>query len=274
MENFRAIQPSMLLNPYIKQYWFLSVDNVAQVSQRAIPAGSMGLVFNRGDRVYNSSAKKEMLPRSYISGQSTTYTNTYFGILDLIIIVFQPIGARAFFDTPINELNEQMIPIDSFNDPLIIELEDHLMNTTDYQTCVYWIEQFLLKRIYEFEEYNYKRLSAVINSINYGESEISRLAQTACLSYKQFKRIFVEYAGLNPKEFLQINRFAKALHILQTQPSISVNDLAYQCSYYDKSHLIKDFKTFSGYTPTEFLANCDPYSDYMSLFQSFFINTK
>jgi len=173
-----------------------------------------------------------------------------------------------------NELNGQSIALDALSDPHIMELEDRLMDIADNQTCVHLIEQFLLKRLYQFEEYNYKRLTSVISAINYRENNVSALAHEACLSQKQFKRIFTDYIGVTPKEFLQITRFTKTTYTLQTQPKMSLNELAYKCGYYDRSHLIKDFKIFSGYTPTEFLANCDPYSDYKSLFQSFFIDTK
>ena len=273
MDKFQIIQPSRLLAPFVKQYWFLQVDSVAQGSQRAIPSGSMGLVFNRADRIC-SSPEKDFQSRSHFFGQSTAYADMYFEKLDLILVVFQPIGAKAFFRMPMNELSGQSIALDALSDPQILELEDRLMNIVDNRTCVHLIEQFLLKRLYQFEEYNYKRLTSVISAINYRENNVSALAHEACLSQKQFKRIFTDYVGLNPKEFLQITRFTKTSHTLQIQPKMSLNELAYKCGYYDRSHLIKDFKIFSGYTPTDFLANCDPYSDYKSLFQSFFMNTK
>ena len=273
MDQFQIIQPSVLLVPFVKQYWFLRVDSVAQGSQRAIPSGSMGLVFNRGDRIC-SSLEKDFQLRSHLFGQSATFVDIHFQKLDLILVVFQPIGAKAFFSMPMNELNGQSIALDALSDPHIMELEGRLMDIADNQTCAHLIEQFLLKRLYQFEEYNYKRLTSVISAINYRENNVSALAHEACLSQKQFKRIFTDYIGVTPKEFLQITRFTKTTYTLQTQPKMSLNELAYKCGYYDRSHLIKDFKIFSGYTPTEFLANCDPYSDYKSLFQSFFIDTK
>lgn len=42
----------------------------------------------------------------------------------------------------------------------------------------------------------------------------------------------------------------------------------------DKSHLIREVKFLSGYTPNEFLSNADPYSDNRSLFQSFFVDIR
>lgn len=81
---------------------------------------------------------------------------------------------------------------------------------------------------------------------------------------KQFNRIFSEYVGSNPKEFTRTIRFQRALHILEKQPPISLTALAYQCGYFDQSHLIKDFKALSGYTPTEYLVACPPHTDYFS----------
>jgi AraC-like DNA-binding protein len=251
----------------------MKMDSVAQGSQRAIPSGTMGLVFNRANKIY-STLESGLQPRSHLFGQSTTYVNLFFGTLDLIIIVFQPIGAKAFFRMPMNQLIGQSIAIDELSDPHIMELEERLMNINDNEACVHFIEEFLLKRLFKLDEYNYNRLASVVKLVNCGENNVSSLADAACLSQKQFKRIFAEYIGLNPKEFLQISRFSKAAHLLQIQPLIGLNELAYECGFYDRSHLIKDFKTFSGYTPTEFVANCDPYSDYKSLFQSFFIDTK
>lgn len=271
MENFQVIKPSLLLTPYVKQYWFLSVSNIGQGAQRMMPSGNMTLVFNKGNTIY-SSCEETMPPGGYLGGQSTIYKNTYFDYLNLIIVVFNPIGAKAFFDMPMNEVLEKNIELSLLSDPLLNELERRLLNTEDNHRCVQLIEQFLLKRISQFKTYNYKRLISVMKSICHGENDISKLAQNACLGYKQFKRIFAEYTGLNPKQFIQIHRFSQALHALQTQPALTLNDLAYKCGYYDKSHLIKDIKTFSGYTPNQFLSNSDPYSDYKSLFQSFFVD--
>lgn len=272
MENFQAIQPSVLLAPYVKQYWFLTVNDVANGSQRFIPAGSIGIIFNRGDLIY-SSTENALFPQSYVFGQTTSYTNLAFKSLNLIIVVLQPIGVNAFLKMSLNELSEQSIALNMLGNSEILELEDRLMGIIDPVTCIYWIEQFLLKYIARFDNYNIKRLTSVVQSINKGERDIKKLSQIACLSYKQFKRIFVEYVGLRPKEFLQITRFSRAVHLLQAQPLLSLSKLADECGYSDKSHLIKDVKRFSGYSPVELRRYSDPYSEYMSLFQSYFINT-
>jgi len=271
MENFQVIQPSELLKPYIKQYWFLTLDNVIQDSQRLIPFGCCGLTFHRTSNVLSS--KNNFLSRAYLLGQSTKYSDIFYsGDIDLIFIVFQPVGAMAFFKIPIDVLYNQHIPIEALEDSQIIELENRLMETRDEVDCVQLIESFLLKRLSEFEDNNHERLRAVMDAVKYKQFSIPMLAQTACLSYKQFKRIFLKNIGLNPKDYLRIIRFQKAVHLLQWQPQKTLSQLAYECDFYDKSHLIREFREFSGYNPMGYLSLCDPYSGYHALFRSAFLD--
>ena len=76
------------------------------------------------------------------------------------------------------------------------------------------------------------------------------------------------------QDFIQITRFRKTFHILQSTPQISISKVAYDCGYYDKSHLIKEFKMFTGYTPKQLLEICDTYTENLSVFNSVFINDK
>ncbi|NDW11181.1 AraC family transcriptional regulator [Dysgonomonas sp. 520] len=271
MERFLSISPSPLLAPYVKEYWFLSADSTCQGKQRAIPSGYAGLIFNQGGNIY--SEEYGLFPKSYLFGQSVSPINMCFDNLNIVIVVFQPIGIKMLLDISGNELKGQNVGLDLLS-PQLKELETRLLDTFDEQKAVDLIENFLLGYLNSNEDYNYKRFISVIQSIEIGENNISKLADRACLGYKQFKRLFLEYVGLNPKEFIQINRFSKTLHLLQTDSSANLNEIACKCGYYDKSHLIREVKFLSGYTPNEFLSNADPYSDNRSLFQSFFVDIK
>ena len=82
MEKIQVIQPTKLLAPYIKQYWFLRIDDVKQGFQRSIPAGCVALVFHKGNKII-SSFHKGTQPQSYISGQISTYSDIEFSFLDI-----------------------------------------------------------------------------------------------------------------------------------------------------------------------------------------------
>lgn len=273
MNNFQVIQPSVLLAPYVKQYWFLTKDNVEKSFQRLVPFGCLSLGFHRGYCTY-SSVDNDYLPQFHLYGISKISTDiTFEGNLDFVCIVFQPEGAGLFFDIPLNKFTNKCLAIDTLGDRKLCELAKQLNDITDNLKCVHLIEQFLVRRIYRADGYDVKRIETVMHSIRKGETDISELAQTACVGYKQFKRIFSERVGINPKIFLQINRFQRLHRLLQQHSEMSVSQLACECNYYDKSHLLKDLKTLSGFTPIELREACNNvYSDYHSLFRSAFVD--
>jgi AraC-like DNA-binding protein len=264
MDRFQIIQPSALLAPYVKHYWFMTINSEKQAFERIIPTGMICLMFHRGERIFSLS-KNQFQSHAFLSGLNTAYSDlSYQGKIDMISVEFRPAGAKAFFKIPMMELNERSINIDALNDAKLLDLEKRLSETADSKTCVFLIEQFLHKRIHQLEAYNLKRMNAVIHAIYSGQQNIETLAQTACLGYKQFKRIFTDYVGANPKDYLRVVRFQKSLHTLQTQPNINLAQLAYDCGYFDQAHFIKDFKQFSGYTPTEYITICTPHSDFFA----------
>ena len=84
-----------------------------------------------------------------------------------------------------------------------VELSDlvkQVTDTSDNAVCIRLIEQFFLRRLYTLPEYNLKRMSAVFHEINLRpQINISHLSETACLSSKQFGRIFADYVGTTPQ---------------------------------------------------------------------------
>lgn len=263
MERFNIIQPAAVLAPYVKHYWLLESDDVVN-SQRVIPSGNIELLFHRGCPMKRNG---QIIPVTSLSGQSLSFADLVpTGMVSIIAVVFHPFGAKAFFKLPIDTLSNLIISADDINIGSLKELEDQILNTIDDNSCIQLIESFLISRLNPFKEYNYKRMVAAVNTINLstGELSVSRLAETVALGKKQFQRIFSEHVGTTPKEFMRIVRFHKALYTLQNNPKMNFTTLAYECGYYDQAHMTNEFKLFSGYTPTQYVAICAPYSDYFS----------
>lgn len=274
MARFEIIQPSARLSAFVEQYWSLDIDNAKPCSQRYIPSCYTTLTFHRGEPIY-STLHSELQPKSSLCGQCVTHTDIiYSGNLDYIMVAFYPVAAKIFFGIPMHETRNRNIETELLGDTSLRDLANRLMDTKDNRRCADLIESYLLDKLHsstaDIDKLN--RMNAVVGSINSGYQNITELSNMACLGYKQFKRTFAEYAGLNPKEFIQIVRFRKVLHSLHSGVQTNLNELAYECGYSDKSHLLKDFRTFTGYTPKEYLSTCDPYSEYLSLFNSIFIN--
>ena len=221
----------------------------------------------RGVRQLLSLTEGRLQPSSFISGQAFGYSDVEStGMLEMIVVVFQPFAAKAFLHMPVSEFRGMNVNTEETDDPQLVDLGRRVADMPDQAACIRLIEKFLLSRLYAFSEYNLKRVSTALEAVTlHPYIRTAQLADVACLSNKQFGRVFAEYVGATPKEFLRIVRMQRALYTLQCQPGISFAQLAYECGFFDQSHMIKEFKLFSGYTPAEYLAVCAPYSDYFSV---------
>lgn len=265
MQSFQIIKPTPALAPYIRHYWILQDDAVSPVSERTLPIGCIQLIFHKGKQLLLQNESK-LQPQSFICGQSVGFSDVLStGKIEMITIVFQPFTAKVFLRIPGYLLHGLNVDMNDVEDPELSDLSKMVADTRDNGVCIHLIEQFFIRRIYSFNDYNLQRMSAVFNKIN-GASliNVSQLSEIACLSNKQFGRVFTDYVGATPKEFLRIVRMQRALSMLQQEATLSFAQVAYACGFFDQSHMIKEFKLFSGYTPAEYLSVCAPYSDYFS----------
>lgn len=265
MQLFKIIKPIPVLAPYIRYYWILQAEAGQALSERTLPVGCIQLVFHKGQRLLILKENK-LQPQSFICGQTTEYSDVLStGNIKMIVVVFQPYAGKIFFKMPLHLFHCQNIAVEDIDDKELLLLSKQVEETEEDETCIELIERFLLRRVPVLPEYNLKRVSTVLHQINeHPCMNTSQLAEIACLSNKQFSRVFTEYVGNTPKEFMRIVRLHRALFMLQKNPKIAFARLAYECGFSDQSHMIKEFKLFSGYTPTEYLSVCPPYSDYFS----------
>lgn len=281
MESFDIIKPCSLLEPFIKYYWILDYESNVVEPIRVIPYGCVQFTFYLGERInsFGSNNDSSYKDQAVVTGQISSFFDVVpQGKIRLITIVFKPFGAKPFFDFPIFEIQNNIIPIKDINNKEWLDLENRLGDCVDNKSIVSCLENNLLKKLEKntlFNSYssiNNERIMLAINRIDdsKGTINIKDLSSLACLSDKQFNRIFADYVGMNPKNFLRIIRYQSFLLKLQNSnikatKAVDFLDLVYDCGYYDQSHLINNFKEFTGYTPKEYIKLFSPCSEYFSM---------
>ncbi|MDD2488875.1 MAG: helix-turn-helix transcriptional regulator [Bacteroidales bacterium] len=281
MESFDIIKPCSLLEPFIKYYWILDYESSVVEPIRVIPYGCVQFTFYLGERInsFGSNNDSSYKDQAVVTGQISSFFDVVpQGKIRLITIVFKPFGAKPFFDFPIFEIQNNIIPIKDINNKEWLDLENRLGDCVDNKSIVSCLENNLLKKLEKntlFNSYssiNNERIMLAINRIDdsKGTINIKDLSSLACLSDKQFNRIFADYVGMNPKNFLRIIRYQSFLLKLQNSnikatKAVDFLDLVYDCGYYDQSHLINNFKEFTGYTPKEYIKLFSPCSEYFSM---------
>jgi AraC-like DNA-binding protein len=94
-------------------------------------------------------------------------------------------------------------------------------------------------------DYALKRLASPQDAVS-----IERLGERCGLSTRRLTRLFAIEVGLTPKLFARIKRFDRMFGRM-AEPKLEWSELAQACGYFDQSHLIRDCKLISGFTPTE-----------------------
>jgi len=261
MFEYKYLYPSSMLAPFVKNYWFLRTFSSEPAKQRVIPYGTINIMIHRGGLPYDIFNGCNQ-SRSFICGQTTSYSDlTVEGITDMVCITFTPHGARAFVPFPVNELKNISVPLYSSGIQWLVDLEKRIQEAHDGLSLKKIIDECLSNHIREDAFPNHNRMSYAVNLIESGQADVSRIAKHTCLSNKQFNRIFSSYVGTNPKEFICIVRYQKALALMQAGTR-DLTSVSLDSGYYDQSHMDRDFKKFTGFTPSGYLKTSCPYSDY------------
>lgn len=74
------------------------------------------------------------------------------------------------------------------------------------------------------------------------------LAKITCMSYSKFRKIFKEYTGFAPSQYIQEVRITMAKELL-TNTSKSIKEIAIELGYENKDYFFTVFKKVTGNTP-------------------------
>lgn len=253
----KIIKPREELRKYVRYYWLLKRDEPFSVL--TFPIGCPQIIFHRKTSLFIPEFGKRQSDFT-ISGQVNFPAHLQSdSSLDMIVAVFHPHTISLFIDTPPSAFYNQEISGYDIENRHINEIATRIFDCENASEGIRILEEWLmtkLKSSLNIERIGYSLGKLLLNP----SSSVTALADTACLSKKQYERIFREYVGMNPKEYTRIVRFQKSMWMLQ-RGNRNYADISAACGYSDQSHLIREFKSMTGHTPKSLLGICQPYSD-------------
>lgn len=196
-------------------------------------------------------------PRAAIIGQPTCVTNRHVGRHCLIFqVVFQTGALFRLTGIPSHEICNQIIDAEAIFSKEINLVNERLSSTDNYDEMTMIIENFLRYLIKRKGVHSSKDLLLIdkVSHLMFNSSNHSMdiLADKACLSVRQFNRIFLERTGVSPKVFSRLVRFDKAVLLKNANPDKDWLSIALETDYYDYQHLVRDYKDFTKLTPNGF----------------------
>ncbi|WP_422376064.1 helix-turn-helix domain-containing protein [Roseibium sp.] len=164
---------------------------------------------------------------------------------------FTPLGARRFFDLPMDELTGRMQAAEDIADPetaeFVRQIEDMDCWTSRLQHGLNFVCNRLRKRLAPAtrSEVAYRRLLQ-----SGGRHPIAALAEELGWSRKHLVSQFRRDIGRPPKAVARVIRFNQLFHLANTSQDINWPGVALDFGYADQAHLIRDFVEFTGFSPT------------------------
>lgn len=282
---FQIIQPTEALLPYITRYVFVraegSTDTMAPPAddprfvngkhvQPLLPNyGSF--VFMRNTKVDINGVRTDGLVLLG-SNQKTIGLTTLSGWFEGMLLDFEPGGMHALLDIDLQQLAGKVLTAEQYGDAGLMQLDRIFKNSPTAEEIAPLLDAFFLGHLPHKEDLNYARLQKVIEACDAAKGGISasEMAGVACLGERQFLRVFRQYVGIAPKQFIRLRRFHKTIQEMQMKAhsgqTIDLMAVALNHGYYDLSHMALEFQQMGCVSPSHFRMLGIPLSADFSIF--------
>jgi AraC-like DNA-binding protein len=248
----QIVTPSIRLKPFVKHYVFVSTGSDMQLNT-LLPDTSVALAFRvRGTTSYVEERQKTLLPASVLTGLRTSPRRVHYESHSAtLIVVFHPLTAGYFFCFPIHEIFNLSVSLaDVIRRDVVSAAEDRLSCATSLQEMTAVLEEFLLSQLQHSKDD-----ALVSNAVSQivktsGQARMRELASDLCISQDAFEKRFRKITGSSPKHFAKTIRLRSI--VTDKDKNKSITERALDAGYFDSAHFNKDFRSFTGQSPTEF----------------------
>jgi AraC-like DNA-binding protein len=231
--------------------------------ERILPAGSVELMITLGPAHHlldpQQPGRRTAFRDAWVAGLQQRWLIAESERTNLIAVRLKPLGARLLFGGCAAELGDRVIPLDTVIGPAASALRQRLLDSPSLEDRFRVLERFVLERVLAAPPVP-RWIGHAVATIerSHGRTRIAALGQTLGVSERHLERRFREQVGLGPKRYARLLRFAGVIDRLRRVETMPWTEVALELGYYDQSHLIRDFRTFAGASPEEFLRRRAP----------------
>ncbi|MCU0356443.1 MAG: helix-turn-helix domain-containing protein [Cyclobacteriaceae bacterium] len=259
--NFRAYPPGEKLTGIIKRHCIYEQEfsndkpNVQPILPLVVPT----LEFVYGDQFHTvqySDGKRDKVPYHGILGP-ITHRKIYLemsGRIGVYCVEFHPAAFYSLFRLPMQELADISVEADVLLGKEIHDITGRIIEAvSDYERIVI-MEQYISKRAGLNQAPVVKTKQAIKEMHRYaGLCSVHLLAKHLDISERHLENVFKSQIGVSPKLYNRILRFNKVFALMQNNPTHRPwQDIIQECGFYDQSHFIREFRYFTGTTPTSY----------------------
>jgi len=244
--------PCAVLKPIIKGYMIMGCEQGIDVEILPRTSVSINYILNGNISLKQDDGGTINLPKATAFGIARkTQCFTFSDHTTLLVAIVKDGAASTLIKKPIHKLFEQFVDLNElFSDEQICFLDSQLKEQKSDEGIVQTLESFFLSVV------DFIPIDAMIEEAllqirkKNGVISINTLADELHVSKDVFEKKFRRLVGTTPKHYANIVRFRNLIH----KPHLDENltDMGLDAGYYDQSHFIREFKSFTGKPPSKF----------------------
>jgi AraC-like DNA-binding protein len=252
--NVRWIQPGPVLQPYIDRYWSWDATDANGVYMPVVPPG-VGLDLFIHYRKPFEIDEKGRLPASHLFfSWEKSMTILPSDSIGFIAVRFKAGMFRNFTDVPPAGLTDLYPDMESLWGGNGKRLLKRINDVDGFEEKAVLLDVFFRGLLDRYKK-DVPIWNAIIQDLYYHQDTVrlDELAVRLRISYRHFRRKFIEETGMGPKHFQQLARFHSVLKPLLINREKRYLSTALDKGYFDQMHFIKEFRYFLHCTPSDFL---------------------
>lgn len=249
---YREYSPSPSLAKYIFCYWTSPPDGIDPAilpgpsQETIVPDSCIDIVFNiTADGVSSSVAGPFDIPFTIPVDPGCAKD---FGVRFLLPDFFMFTGV-----SPHELINGSFNARDIFGEGWSI-IEERIFNAAGDEERVHILNDslpFFSKPFDKHETVMTRMFDSVFNTC--GHISATDIASATDISLRHLNRICKELTGFNVKTVARIIRFQNFIRSYRSSSETGFSAAAYEAGFSDQAHMIREFRSFSGKTPSSVL---------------------
>ena len=225
------------------------------------PMPSAHLFVNLGGPVHLWDSDPSVPPAVFTDGWfmgvwTRRFLLEYGTWVRLVGVHFKPWGISPFVDTPAIELRDRWVPVDAVWQRSLDGIRDQVADIASATETLRVLEEELRSRLAEVPSRSLDLVQHTGSRLetSHGAVSVGALTDAAGVSGTHLAMQFKSHVGVTPKRVARIYRFARLIQSVDALRPVDWSDLAHTAGYFDQAHFSREFKDFTGHTPTQYLA--------------------
>jgi len=248
--------PSPVLAGFVDTLW-TGEGRLRYQRDRILPSSGGYLLINLGPPQYlirDTTGERIPFTDIWISGlqEGPLETEAPHGSA-IVGVGLSACGARPWLGADASVIANATLPLAEVLGDAVLRLRDRLLDLRSPSDRLDCVERWLSARLDPRRAPCALTLATLrrLHATN-GLLSIQQLCGDAGISRKHLAATFAREVGLSPKQLAGVLRFQHLLARLRESPRPAWSALATEAGYFDQAHFSRDFRRYTGFSPTAF----------------------